>query len=226
MRREVHISGKPSNHCRVTGKCRVVGCQTCHAAFPINKSRGKGKGRIKRLLSDFPSTHLLSDWRVNKPSLLPSRKIVRPSMKGDIHTDRAADDEYLEGNENDDDVKEPERWALSISLLLGTALENMQETVRARNTLQKVEMAFDGQEHEGLSVPLSKHTDAINADEELPDLDSFKNEFEEFKSENRGYTSAAESADSWSGIELSDADEFSLEEWEDEWSMVENVIPA
>lgn len=147
-------------------------------------------------------------------------------MKGDIHTDRAADDEYLEGNENDDDVKEPERWALSISLLLGTALENMQETVRARNTLQKVEMAFDGQEHEGLSVPLSKHTDAINADEELPDLDSFKNEFEEFKSENRGYTSAAESADSWSGIELSDADEFSLEEWEDEWSMVENVIPA
>lgn len=89
---------------------------------------------------------------------------------------------------------------------------------------QKVEMVFDGQEYEGFSVLFLKYIDVINVDEELLDFDSFKNEFEEFKSENRGYISVVESVDSWFGIEFLDVDEFSLEEWEDEWLMVENVI--
>lgn len=85
-------------------------------------------------------------------------------------------------------------------------------------------MVFDGQEYEGFSVLFLKYIDVINVDEELLDFDSFKNEFEEFKSENRGYISVVESVDSWFGIEFLDVDEFSLEEWEDEWLMVENVI--
>lgn len=46
-------------------------------------------------------------------------------MKGDIYIDWVVDDEYFEGNENDDDVKEFERWVFLILLLFGMVLENM-----------------------------------------------------------------------------------------------------
>jgi hypothetical protein len=233
MRREGRVGGKPTNHSKKTGKCRVVGCETCHDSLPLNKSRGKGKGRIKRLVSDIPSTHLLSDWRVSKPGLISSRlngsrKIVqRPVLKWDPDTDWAGDEDDVDAGDGVDGGVEPEGWALSISLLLDTALEHIQESVEARSALQKArEEAAEGQED--VISPHVEDTDDENTDEaEVPDFEAFKNEFEVFKSEIEAGCSppsVAESTDSWSGIELSDADESSLGDWEDDWSLVEDVI--
>lgn len=232
MRREGRVGGKPTNHSKKTGKCRVVGCEACHESLPLNKSRGKGKGRIKRLVSDIPSTHLLSDWRVSKPSLISSRlngsrKVVqRPVLKWDPDTDWAADEDDVEANDRDDGGVEPEGWALSISLLLDTALEHIQESLDSRSALQKAEEVSND-----LSAPHAEDTDDENTDEaEVPDLEAFKTEFEVFKSEIEAGcnspTSVAESTDSWSGVELSDADESSLGDWEDDWSLVEDEIAA
>ena len=218
MRREGRLGGKPTNHSRKTGKCRVVGCEVCHESLPLNKSRGKGKGRIKRLVSDIPSTHLLSDWRVSKPSLITSsgvnssRKHVRPALKWDMDTDWAADDDDVEGNEGGDCSVEPEGWALSISLLLDTALEHIQESVKAKEDAADVH---------------DEDNDAEEDNAEVPDFEAFKNEFEVFKSEIEAGCSppsVADSTDSWSGIELSDAGESDLGEWEDDWSIVEEEI--
>lgn len=231
MRREGRLGGKPTNHSKKTGKCKVVGCETCHESLPLNKSRGKGKGRIKRQVSDIPSTHLLSDWRVSKPALISSRlngsrKIVqRPVLKWDGDTDWAGEEDDVEAN--DEGGVEPEGWALSISLLLDTALEHIQESVEARSAVRKaVEEAADGQE--GVIASHAEDTDDENTDEaEVPDFEAFKNEFEVFKSEIEAGcspTSVAGSIDSWSGIELSDADESSIGDWEDDWSLVDDEI--
>lgn len=182
-------------------------------------------------MSDIPSTHLLSDWRVSKPSvqtsrLNGSRKIARPALKWDADTDWAADDDDVDANDGCDGGKEPEGWALSISLLLDTALEHIQQSVDARCALQKAEEeASDAQED--LAAPHAEDTDDDSTDAEVPDFEAFKNEFEVFKCEIEAGcspASVAESADSWSGIELSDADESDLGDWEDDWSLVGDEI--
>lgn len=184
------MGGKPTNHSKKSGKCKVVGCTFCHESLPLNKSRGKGKGRIKRLVSDIPSTHVLSDWRVKANG--PNRKIVqqRPDMDWD---------------DEDDAGVEPEGWALSISLLLETALKHIQESVEASRDTEKV--VFTGED--------------TDDEAEVPDFESFKNEYEVFKHEIERGHSVAESIDSWSGIEHSDADESSFGNWEDDWSIVD-----
>lgn len=233
MRREGRVAGKPTNHSRVTGKCKVVGCSGCHDSLPLNKSRGKGKGRIKRLVSDIPSTHQVSDWRVSKPSSLGvrcngSRQIARPFLKWDATTDWASDDyDDVEGNDRDDCVEDPKGWALSISLLIDTALEHIQED--AKSGSKKADTAiFDGQEaHDALKALFTGDSDGDISDGEVPNFESFKDEFEVFKTEIDAVcstASVAESACSWSGIELSDADESCQSDWEDDWSLVGREI--
>lgn len=232
MRREGKLAGKPTNHSRMTGKCKVVGCETCHESLPLNKSRGKGKGRIKRLVSDIPSTHLVSDWRVSKPSMVSarlngSRKTARPAQKWDPDTDWAADEDDVEANDSFAGGKEPEGWALSISLLLDTALEHIQESVDARFALRKAEEEASDGGQERLTAPHAEDTDDDNTDAEVPDFESFRNELEVFKTEieaGGSPTSVAASLDSWAGIELSDADESDLGDWEDDWSLVGDEI--
>lgn len=228
------MAGKATNHSRLTGKCKVVGCTTCHESLPLNKSKAKGKGRIKRLLSDIPSTHLLSDWRVSKvaPTCGGSRKVVRPCLKWDADTDWNEDDSRGEGYGSDGGDKEPEGWALSISLLLDTALEHIQESVAAKVEKQNAEVRVNT--HDDAPGDENTDDDDENAtdDVEAPvvDFESFRNEFEVFKSEiEAGYNnrtpSVAESADSWSGVELSDAEESCEDaEWEDDdWSIVDAI---
>lgn len=201
------MGGKATNHSRMNGKCRVVNCEQCHESLPLNKSRGKGKGRIKRLVSDIPSTHLLSDWRVSQPS----RHVVQ---KWDPETDEDED----EATDGCDGGKEPEGWALSISLLLDTALEHIQESVDARSRKAEEERAL---------TTATQQADDSEDEGDVPDLEAFKNEFEVFKYEieaGASPASVAESADSWSGIEISDADESDLGEWEDDWSLVGDEI--
>lgn len=209
MRREGRLGGRPSNHSRVSGKCRVVNCVQCHESYPLNKSRGKGKGRIKRLVSDIPSTHLLSDWRVSQPS----RNVLQ---KWDPETE----EEEEEATDGCDGGKEPEGWALSISLLLETALVHIQKSVDAR--------ARKAEEERALTIA-TQITEGSDDEGDVPDLEAFKNEFEVFKCEieaGGSPASVAESEDSWTGIEISDADESDLGEWEDDWSLVgdENAV--
>lgn len=228
MRREGRVSGKPTNHSRLTGKCKVVGCLKCHDSLPLNKSRGKGKGRIKRLVSDIPSTHLLSDWRVCKPSSLSSRrnvsrKIARHGLKWDADTDWASDDEDVEAKDGGNYRKEAEGWDLSISVLLDIALEHIQEASEDKIVRQEAHKELlDSQEaRESHGTLQGCDGDSIGA--EAPDFETFKNEFEVFKTEIESEcspSSVAECSDSWSGIELSDADKSSLGDWEDDWSLV------
>jgi hypothetical protein len=239
MRREGRFAGKPSNHSRITGKCRTVSCEQCHDSLPLKKSRGKGKGRVKRLVSDIPSTHLLSDWRVSKPS----RKIAR-------NWDPDTDDEEVEANNGYDGGKEPQGWALSISLLLDTALEHIRRLPTSADTdgedtdaevpdIEAFKNEFEVSEFEigdggsatvpdGLSTPAhTEDTDGDNTDAEVPDYEAFKNEFEVLQREieaGGSPESVAESADSWWGVELSDADESDLGDWEDDWYLVGDEI--
>lgn len=239
------MGGKATNHSRLTGKCKVVGCTTCHESLPLNKSKAKGKGRIKRLLSDIPSTHLLSDWRVSKmappcggsrkvvrPPCGGSRKVIRPCLKWDADTDWNEEDSRGEGYGSGGEGKEPEGWALSISLLLDTALEHIQESVAAKVEKQNAEFTInthdDALGDENSDDDDENTTDDVDAP--VVDFESFRNEFEVFKSEieagcNNHTPSVAESADSWSGVELSDVEDSCEDaEWEDDdWSIVDAI---
>lgn len=143
-------------------------------------------------MSDIPSTHVLSDWRVKANG--PNRKIVQQQQRPDMDWD-----------DEDDAGVEPEGWALSISLLLETALKHIQESVEASRDTEKA--LFTGED--------------TDDEAEVPDFESFKNEYEVFKHEIERGHSVAESIDSWSGIELSDADDSSDGNWEDDWSIVD-----
>lgn len=244
MVREDHVSAKSLKHGRVTVKCAVVDRLD---SMPLNKSRGKGKRRVKKTSSDIPNGHLLYDWRVNKPffrkpSLPSSRKVLLPDLKRVADTDWAADNDEIEDNGSDDGIMESAGWALSLSLLLDTAKKHIQDTMDARSALQKAEVdpsdfqkceeldashseALDFQRNGELSAAHLEDTDSDNTDAEIPDMESFRKELEVFKSEVEAASSprsVAESDNSWSSIELSDAEESYLGDWEDDWSIVED----
>lgn len=67
--------------------------------------------------------------------------------------------------------------------------------------------------------------DSDNIDVEILDMESFRKEFEVFKSEVEVvslFRSVVESDNSWLSIEFFDVEEFYFGDWEDDWFIVED----
>lgn len=112
MVREDYVFVKSLKYGRVMVKCVVV---DCFDLMFLNKLRGKGKRRVKKILFDIFNGYLLYDWCVNKLFfwkffLLFFCKVLFLDLKCVVDIDWVVDNDEIEDNGSDDGIMEFVGW--------------------------------------------------------------------------------------------------------------------